>query len=227
MEFVFLSWNSLLPVDVSGYFNSVRCKVSTGNRWKIQSCSYWPIVTEIILYWPSLTKLEKKKKLIRVRAAHCKHDYPTLKNQPVILINKAVPFTSTDDSFLKLTRVVEPNNLNPTQMSLNGSCIFSAYLPITQWRVSITAIIEIMLRRRPSISLVRFLYIKGEVYLVKEQNFSLTQNMLPFWNNFYGINNLIEVSCIPTLIGKFSGVYQDWQPHHHLRNATVPRYSNK
>ena len=44
----------------------------------------------------------KKKKLVSVRAAQQKHDYPTLENQPLM---------SIEDSSVKLTRNRDPNNM--------------------------------------------------------------------------------------------------------------------
>ena len=53
-------------------------------------------------------KSGKREKLVSAKAAHQKYDCPTLENQPESLINEAV---SIDDSFVKLTRNDEPNNL--------------------------------------------------------------------------------------------------------------------
>ena len=49
--------------------------------------------------------------MVGAKAAHLKHDYPTLENQPESLINKAISLTSMDSSFVKLTRVGVLNNL--------------------------------------------------------------------------------------------------------------------
>ena len=39
-----------------------------------------------------------KKKLVNARAAHSKHDYPTMEKQPESLITEAISLTSLDDS---------------------------------------------------------------------------------------------------------------------------------
>ena len=58
-----------------------------------------------------LLKQGKRQKLISSRAAHQKHGYSTLENQPESLINEAILLTLIDDSSDKLTTNGEPNNL--------------------------------------------------------------------------------------------------------------------
>ena len=53
------------------------------------------------------SKPRKRKKLISIRAAHQKPDYPRLES----LINEAISLKSIDDSFVKLTRNGESNTL--------------------------------------------------------------------------------------------------------------------
>ena len=136
---------------------------------------------------------------------------------------------SIDDSSVKLTRNREPNNLllhlskdrhlqkkwitassfsadsHPQQMSLNGSRILSACLPITQWPVSMATVVEMMSRSSPSNWFVRLLSIKGQVRLTVEQDSSLTQHRLPMRKNFRSIDNLNEASGIPNSIEDDSG----------------------
>ena len=59
----------------------------------------------------SSAKTSKWKNLVSTRAAHQKHDYLNLENQPETLINKAMSLISIDDNFVKLARNGEPNNL--------------------------------------------------------------------------------------------------------------------
>ena len=49
--------------------------------------------------------------MVTLRAANLKHDYPKLENQAESLINEAIFLTSIDDSFVKLTRIREPNRV--------------------------------------------------------------------------------------------------------------------
>ena len=49
--------------------------------------------------------------MVSARAAHQKHDYTLLVNQPERLIYKAISLISTDNISVKLTRNDEPNNL--------------------------------------------------------------------------------------------------------------------
>ena len=46
---------------------------------------------------PQFIETREKKKLLSVRDAHLKRDYPTLENQPESLINEAISLTSMDD----------------------------------------------------------------------------------------------------------------------------------
>ena len=58
---------------------------------------------------PQATEVSVLSKFLRTkegaRAAHLKHDYPTLENQTESLINEFMSLTSIDDSSVKLTRV--------------------------------------------------------------------------------------------------------------------------
>ena len=49
--------------------------------------------------------------MVSTIAAHSKHDYPTLENPPGSFISAAISLKSMDNSYVKLTRVGEPNNL--------------------------------------------------------------------------------------------------------------------
>ena len=53
----------------------------------------------------------KKKKLVRARSAHQKHDYPTLENQPESLLNAAISLMSIGGISVKLTIYEESNNM--------------------------------------------------------------------------------------------------------------------
>ena len=58
------------------------------------------------------SKQSKKKKLASARVANQKYDYVKLEKQPESVINEAISLTSIDDSFVKMTRNGEPNNLH-------------------------------------------------------------------------------------------------------------------
>ena len=71
-------------------------------------------------------------------------------------------------------------------VSINEGCILFAFLSITQWPLSMTAVIEMMLWPNPSNWLVCLLSIKCQVSVVVEQDSSLTQDRLVSQKNFRG-----------------------------------------
>ena len=131
---------------------------------------------------------------------------------------------SIDDSFVKLTKNGELNNLylhlardghwhrkcltvssSSTklylrQKSLNGSLILFVCLNIMQWPVNTATVVYTTFRPRQCNWLRHLLSIKGQVSLAVEQVSSLTQDRLVSRRNLRLMSNLTKSSDIPNSI---------------------------
>ena len=191
-------WNSL-DSKIEDFFQSGSLDANSSLDYALQS-----VVMPQVNIVSVLTKISKsgEKKLVSARAAHSKARLPYAFNQFEDLINEAIFLTSMNDSFVRLARIEEPNNIylhlardghwqrkwtivssssagqHPPQKSLKCSGNPSACLPITQWPASTATVIEMMSRPSPSNWLVSLLSIEDHVSLALKQGFSLTQDRL-------------------------------------------------